>query len=174
MADFTYRKHHQKTMTCADHPDSELVNSFTGIADHAGLTSCMALSEAICSQLQMTEEDAYAVRLSVEEACINVVDHGYANSAPGPMQLDFRVLKKADQRKVIIQLKDRAVPFHPDQATEPDLLADVDDRHVGGLGWFFIKSTMDDVSYQTANGENCLTLVKRLSDRPVGSKFCST
>ena len=152
--------------TCAEHPESEPVNAFTGMANPAGLASCMALSEAACVQLNLSDEDTYAVRLSVEEACINVIDHGYEGREPGPMKLAFRLSQCGGKRHVIIQLRDAATPFHPDNAPAPDLLADLDDRKVGGLGWFFIKSTMDEVTYQSVGDENCLTLVKHLNDAP--------
>lgn len=123
----------------------------------------MALSESICGQLNLNAEDAYATRLAVEEACTNIVNHGYAETEPGPIQLSFKLKQVDDARQLIIELRDTATPFHPDDAKAPDLLSDVEDRPVGGLGWFFIHNTMDEVRYRSEGGENCLTLVKRLS-----------
>lgn len=36
------------------------------------------------------------------------------------------------------------------------------DRGIGGLGIFMVKSTMDDVRYQYENGQNVLTICKKL------------
>jgi serine/threonine-protein kinase RsbW len=152
--------------TSADHPDAERVNMFTGTANRDGLAQCMALSETICGQLNLGAEDAYAVRLAVEEACTNIVDHGYAGTDPGPIQLTFKLKRVGDARQLIIELQDTATPFHPEEASAPDLLSDAEDRPVGGLGWFFIQSTMDEVRYRSEEGENCLTLVKRLNQPP--------
>lgn len=152
--------------TSADHPDAELVNMFTGTANRDGLAQCMALSETICERLNLGAEDAYAIRLAVEEACTNIVDHGYAGTDPGPVQLTFKLKRVGDARQLIIELQDTATPFHPEDASAPDLLSDAEDRPVGGLGWFFIQSTMDEVRYRSEGGENCLTLVKRLNQPP--------
>ncbi|MBY0465879.1 MAG: ATP-binding protein [Burkholderiales bacterium] len=149
--------------TSADHPDTELVNMFTGTANREGLTHCMALSETICGQLNLGAEDAYAIRLAVEEACTNIVNHGYAGTEPGPMQLAFKLRQADDARQVIIELQDAATPFHPEDAKAPDVLSDAEDRAVGGLGWFFIQSTMDEVHYRSEGGNNCLTLTRTLT-----------
>lgn len=157
--------------TSADHPDTELVNVFTGTANRDGLAQCMALSESICEQLNLGAEDAYAIRLAVEEACTNIVDHGYAGTDPGPIQLTFKLKRAGDARQLIIELQDTAMPFHPEDASAPDLLSDAEDRPVGGLGWFFIQNTMDEVRYRSEGGENCLTLVKRLEQPPKGNQI---
>ena len=108
----------------------------------------------------MADDDRQAVRLAVEEACTNVVDHGYAGQAAGPLSLVFR-LTAADTLEA--QIRDQAPPFHPDQARLPDLLSDSDDRPVGGLGWYFIKQVMTEVDYTSSTEGNCLYLRRRLS-----------
>lgn len=130
------------------------------LANREGLAACLALTERLCTELALTSEDAQAVRLAVEEACSNVVDHGYAGLPPGLLSLAFHLIA-ADVLEA--QVCDQAPPFHPDEAHQPDLLSDSDDRPIGGLGWFFIKQVMTEVAYTSQAGRNCLSLKRKLN-----------
>jgi anti-sigma regulatory factor (Ser/Thr protein kinase) len=46
-----------------------------------------------------------------------------------------------------LTIRDDGTFFSPDQANEPDLEADWDERNIGGLGIFFVKELMDRVDY---------------------------
>lgn len=130
------------------------------LANRDGLAACLTLTEQMCTQLALTGEDAQAVHLAVEEACSNVVEHGYAGLPPGPLSLSFRLVA-ADVLEA--QVCDQAPPFHPEEAHQPDLLSDSDDRPIGGLGWFFIKQVMTEVAYASEAGGNCLSLRRKLA-----------
>ena len=39
--------------------------------------------------------------------------------------------------------------------------AEVEDRTVGGLGIYLVRTMMDEVRYERQQNKNCLTLVKR-------------
>lgn len=142
-------------------PDpAEPLGAVQALANREGLTDCLALTEHICTQLALTSEDVQAVRLAVEEACSNVVDHGYAGLPPGLLSLSFHLVA-ADVLEA--QVCDQAPPFHPEEAHQPDLLSDSDDRPIGGLGWFFIKQVMTEVAYTSQPEGNCLSLRRKLA-----------
>jgi hypothetical protein len=90
----------------------------------------MALSEDTCQQLALSNDDQQAVRLAVEEACVNVVNHGYKGVAPGLLSLEFRL---PDAHTLQALIGDQAVPFYPDEAPTPDLLAETGYRYT--LNW---------------------------------------
>ena len=136
------------------------------LADRDGLTRCMALSETTCQQLALSNDDQQAVRLAVEEACVNVVNHGYKGVAPGLLSLEFRL---PDAHTLQALIGDQAVPFFPDEAPTPDLLADVDDRPVGGLGWMLIRQMMPPVDYISDAQGNTLVLQRSLQQPVVAS-----
>jgi len=105
------------------------------------------------------EADVFALKLSVEEACVNVILHGYPAGEPGPIELSL--CGEADAVRVTVA--DRALSFAPDDAPEPDLDSGWEDRRPGGLGWFLIRKMMDAVEYEPLpGGGNRLTLIKRL------------
>ncbi|UCE32326.1 MAG: ATP-binding protein, partial [Burkholderiales bacterium] len=97
------------------------------------------------------------LRLAVEEACTNLIEHAYPADAPGPIELTV----SADDDRVVVEIRDQAPPFDPAGLSPPDLGADWQDRPVGGLGWHLIRSVMDEVRYVSDAAGNRLTLVKR-------------
>lgn len=136
-------------------------------ADREGLAHCMALSEVTCQHLALSTEDEQAVRLAVEEACANVVNHGYQGKAPGLLRLEFRLL---DVQTLQALIGDQATPFHPDHAPTPDLLAGADDRPVGGLGWMLIRQMMPPVDYTSTAQGNTLVLQRSLQQPVAAAK----
>lgn len=141
-------------------PDADLVAAVQVVADREGLAQCLALTQQVLQDLGLADVDAQAVHLAVEEACSNVVGHGYDGLTPGPLGLEFRL---PTPLVLEARVRDQAPAFHPDEAPVPDLLADSDDRPIGGLGWFFIKQVMTDVTYTSDANGNCLVLRRSLT-----------
>jgi anti-sigma regulatory factor (Ser/Thr protein kinase) len=106
----------------------------------------------------VTDHAAFALRLAVEEVCLNLMHYGYADGRSGPITVEFQF----DDGAVTLTVIDRAPPFPPDAAPEPQVDADVTTRSVGGLGWHLVKRMIDEISYcSDPRGGNRLTLVKR-------------
>jgi anti-sigma regulatory factor (Ser/Thr protein kinase) len=54
------------------------------------------------------------------------------------------------------------VPFDPLKKADPDVTLPAEESEIGGLGIFMTKKTMDEVRYEYKDGQNRLTLVKKL------------
>lgn len=63
---------------------------------------------------------------------------------------------------VSLVFRDKGKPFNPLNKADPDITADIEDREIGNLGIFMVKKIMDSVEYEYKNGENVLTMTKRL------------
>jgi anti-sigma regulatory factor (Ser/Thr protein kinase) len=59
-------------------------------------------------------------------------------------------------------MTDKGIPFDPLKKPDPDITLSAEDREIGGLGIFITKKTMDSVEYAYENGENILTMVKKI------------
>jgi anti-sigma regulatory factor (Ser/Thr protein kinase) len=57
---------------------------------------------------------------------------------------------------------DKGIPFDPLKKPYPDITLSAKDREIGGLGIFITKKTMDQVTYAYVNGENILTMKKKI------------
>lgn len=111
----------------------------------------------------INEEILYDVQLAVDEACTNIISHGYADLDPGSIILDLEI----DSDKLTASLTDFGHSFEPSSAPIPDVDAPIEERELGGFGLFFIQQSMDDMDYQVTEDGNKMILTKYLS-KPVG------
>ena len=65
-------------------------------------------------------------------------------------------------RTVSFRMRDCGIPFDPLKKPDPDITLSAEKREIGGLGIFITKKTMDFVTYAYENGENILTMVKKI------------
>jgi CheY-like chemotaxis protein/anti-sigma regulatory factor (Ser/Thr protein kinase) len=100
-----------------------------------------------------------ALQLAVDEACTNVIVHGYAGREAGPLTLEVQ----REPEAVRATLTDRGAPFDPARAPAPDLESGWATRPVGGLGWHLVRQSVDELHYTSSEGINRLVLVKRLA-----------
>jgi serine/threonine-protein kinase RsbW len=133
--------------------------SITREAVRASLPELLGLAIEVAREAGFDEQTAHAVRVAVEEACVNVIEHGYAGVPPGPIELTI-----ADEAsRVRVEIADRARPFVPGAVLAPDIEAAAEDRPLGGLGWFLIAELMDEVRHAAREGGgNRLTMIRRL------------
>jgi len=108
----------------------------------------------------------YQVRLAVDEACSNIIEHAYGGESGGVIECSLGV----SSGELTIVLRDYGDPFDPESVPEPDVNASLQDRPGGGLGLYFIHHMMDEVDFEFDRVEgNVLTMVKR-SESPGGDE----
>ena len=61
-----------------------------------------------------------------------------------------------------LTFSDSGDPYDPLQQPDPDVTLAVDEREIGGLGVFIARKLMDSVSYKYKDGQNHLTVRKRI------------
>lgn len=112
-------------------------------------------------QAGLKESAIFAVQMSVDEACSNIIEHAYGGEDIGDIDCTCRI----DSEGLTIILHDTGTPFDPNKVPEPDLTSPLEERKEGGLGLFFIHKLMDEVHFEfSAEKGNTLTLVKRKED----------
>ena len=99
------------------------------------------------------------IELAVEEIFVNIANYAYA---PEIGRATVRVSVTDDPLTVTITFIDRGVPYDPLKRSDPDVTLSAEERAIGGLGIFMTKKVMDDVTYEYKDGQNVLTLKKRL------------
>jgi anti-sigma regulatory factor (Ser/Thr protein kinase) len=105
----------------------------------------------------LDESSTFQCQIAVDEACTNIIEHGYEGEDKGRIE----VICNTNPGVLKIELLDQAPPFDPDKVPEPDLGAPLEEMKIGGLGIYFMKKMMDDVSFSRENGTNRLALLKR-------------
>jgi anti-sigma regulatory factor (Ser/Thr protein kinase) len=109
-----------------------------------------------CQGFGLDCRTAYDVRLAVDEACTNVIQHAYAGRG-GRVKITIDTIKCG----VRVTICDWGTPFDPLAVPTPDVAAPLEERPLGGLGLFLMRQMMDEVDFQfdTDDG-NRLTMIK--------------
>ena len=113
--------------------------------------------QSFCMYSPLSERDAYNVRLCVVEALNHAILNAY-ESQPGH-EVDVTVsilgdrisLKVCDNGKKMDPLKETSFDLDPEKLGEPA---------EGGVGLLVIRSLMDEVEFQGAEGQNVITMTK--------------
>lgn len=100
----------------------------------------------------------YQLRLVSEEALINIINYAYDKEV-GELKISCETI---NDDTIFIEISDTGVAFDPLQKEDPDITLPIEEREVGGLGIFIIKTIMDTVDYKREDGKNILTLTKKL------------
>ncbi|MEO6528026.1 MAG: ATP-binding protein [Gemmatimonadaceae bacterium] len=134
--------------------EAELV--FEARREH--LVELLAFVDRACVRAGLDQSAHFDVRLAVEEAVTNVIDHGYAGIA-GPVTVRFR----RDPGQVVVTVEDLARRFDPSLVERVDPATPLEQRRIGGLGWHLINKVMDEVRLEHGSTHgNRMTLVKRI------------
>ncbi len=99
------------------------------------------------------------LELSVEEIFANIVSYAYQENDKGKIKIQILTLEEDD---VAIRISDSGIPYNPLDTDAPDTSLNLYDRKVGGLGIFIAKQNTDILQYDYINGQNILTLIKRI------------
>ena len=73
----------------------------------------------------------YAVEMAVDEACTNIIEHGYGGEGRGDVECTCRI--ESDGLTVV--LRDDGSPFDPSCVAPPDLDAKIEDRHTAAWAY---------------------------------------
>ena len=135
----------------------------------AALENLSVISSAVSEVMKQAKIDAaiiFGVILSVDEACTNIVLYAY------PEQKGYiRLTCWLEHDDFVISIGDEGKPFDPCSVPPPELDVDLDDRRVGGLGIYFMRKFMDEISYKyDPKTGNQLTMRKHVGTNSRGSE----
>ena len=97
------------------------------------------------------------MRMALEELYVNVTLYAYP-SKDGWAEIRGSV----ENGTATFRLIDGGTPFDPLAKPDPDTLLSGEEREIGGLGIFMVKTMVDEVEYEYRDGCNRLTLRKQL------------
>ena len=100
-----------------------------------------------------------AVCVAIEEVFVNVAHYAYGD---GEGDMTLGISFDGQSREITFRMSDKGVPFDPLKKPDPDITLSAEEREIGGLGIFITKKTMDSVAYAYENGENVLTMIKKI------------
>ena len=123
------------------------------------LTDVLAFTEQILEKYECSMKLQTAICVAIEEVFVNVANYAYGECQG---DVNFTIAFDSKTREVTFRMADKGVPFDPLKKPDPDITLSASEREIGGLGIFITKKTMDQVNYAYENGENILTMIKKI------------
>jgi len=99
------------------------------------------------------------ISIAIDEIFGNIAHYAYH---PREGEATVRVEVQENPQSILITFIDSGVPYNPLTAAEPDTALSADERSIGGLGIFMVKKSMDEITYRYENGQNILTIRKKI------------
>ena len=120
------------------------------------------VTDFVNAQLEMLECPIKAqmqIDIAIDELFGNIAHYAY-NPEIGSATVRVEVAQAP--LAVIITFIDNGVPYDPLAMEDPDVGLSAEDRAIGGLGIYLVKKTMDEISYEYKDGQNILSIKKKL------------
>jgi serine/threonine-protein kinase RsbW/sigma-B regulation protein RsbU (phosphoserine phosphatase) len=128
-------------------------HSLTLRNDPVELVRMMAWIDELVAKLGLSEQAAYALRLCLEEAVANVVNHAFE---PGAAH-DIHVAVWRDEGALSAEVMDDGRPFDPLAHESSPVPKDLQSAPVGGLGIKLMRGFASQIRYRRSGGMNRLS-----------------
>ena len=122
------------------------------------VTRFSSFMKSVIEKLDIEKSLGRQLRLAVEEAVVNVINYAYPDDTDG----DITVKMASDGKTLHCQIIDAGIPFDPTTQEKADITLSAQDRQVGGLGILLVRELMDSINYERIDGQNVLTLIKKV------------
>jgi len=133
----------------------------------ANLKNLSVISSVVSEAMEQAHIDAAIipkVLLAVDEACTNIILYAH------PERKGYiRLACWLNHDDFVISIEDKGKPFNPCAVSPPKLDVSLEERSVGGLGIYFMRTFMDEISYKyDPTTGNQLTMKKHVGSRSEG------
>ena len=121
----------------------------------AGFSGFLQGIETFLETQAIPSETAAQMMIVFDEMISNVFRHGADGQEP-------TVFVRIDvgEESIKAEIVDDGNPFDPLSQAEPDTIAPVEERELGGLGIHIVRKLMDEVGYARKDGRNKLRFFK--------------
>ncbi len=123
------------------------------------LSTIAEFIEQTGDKLELSFKAVFDINLALDELITNIINYGYATEKKGNIIVNV----KKDENHVTVVIRDKGKEFNPFEMENPDISLGVEERKIGGLGIYFVKTKMDSVKYERINDENIITLLKKIN-----------
>lgn len=94
------------------------------------------------------------IELAIEEILVNIFSYAYKDPG-GTVHL---TCGRNEEGRLLLEICDSGVPFNMLESDPPDLLSDISERKIGGLGLFLARKLISDIRYYRENDKNILKI----------------
>ncbi len=127
----------------------------------ASLSQIAEFVADMATRAGLDEDQAYDVQVAVDEACTNSIQHAYAGREDG----ELHICCFLEDNDFVVRIVDFGRPFDPDSVPKPDLTSPLEERAIGGLGVYLMRTLMDQVTFRfDPQGGNQVVMRKSRGD----------
>lgn len=123
------------------------------------LQEVLSFVDAFVEEAGVSMKAQMQIDVAVEELFVNIASYAYA---PDTGNATIKVRRDPEKEQVFITFIDSGKPYNPLEKEDPDITLSAEERGVGGLGIFMVKKSMDDMRYEYKDGQNIVTIMKKL------------
>ena len=136
------------------------VQNIVVLAHLSSLQKSVAFVSSFTRNLGFDPRRLSEIELCVEEILVNIFNYAYPGES-GEVKISCR---SGPGGTLTIEIVDSGIPFNILSSDDPDISLNIDERHIGGLGIYFVKQLMDRVEYRRENNKNILSLINNSTD----------
>ena len=114
--------------------------------------------DEVCEAVGFDATTTMQMNLAIEEAVVNVMEYAY----PPGIRGDVSIEAQSNDVRLKFTITDSGSPFDPTVKADADTTLKAEDRPIGGLGIHLVRQLMDSINYERIDGQNILTLRKKL------------
>ncbi|MEQ8225817.1 MAG: ATP-binding protein [Candidatus Eremiobacterota bacterium] len=129
----------------------------------AGMLSEIKHVEAFFDRLtekhNIPADTRFKIDMVMDELLTNIISYGYKDKKEH--YIDIYVTLENNIINIVIE--DDAIAFNPLLAPPPDLTIPLEERPIGGLGIYLVKTNVNTIDYSRENGRNILSMTMDIS-----------
>lgn len=110
---------------------------------------------------KVSDEVQHFASLAMEEFITNVIKYGYDDSEEHLIEVSLRL----SDVELALTFVDGGRPFNPLQVPEPNLELPIEERPIGGLGIYLLRTMADEMTYVREKDKNRVELHKKIAER---------
>ena len=114
--------------------------------------------ETIAAEKHIDHSLTLSLNLALEEAVTNVIMYAYPKGTDGLVDIEAIIR----EHSLSFVISDSGQAFDPTAQPDADVSQSIENRQVGGLGIYLVRSIMDNVSYERNGGKNILSMTKNI------------
>ncbi len=109
-----------------------------------------AAVETLAEQDEWPAALTFKVNLVLEELVLNVINYAYDESGH---HLDVQLT--CNEEDLVIEITDEGKAFDPlHDAPDPDMESPMEERRIGGLGVYLVRTMTSEMQYRREDGKN--------------------
>jgi anti-sigma regulatory factor (Ser/Thr protein kinase) len=133
-------------------------HSFNLKIDLSELNTLSRQLQAFGKSTELSEDSISEVNICLDELFTNIVSYGCEDNLEPPIIFTLTLIND----ELTIKVEDEGIPFNPLTVKNPEVMDDLNNIQIGGLGVYIVKELMDDICYKRYRGKNHLTLKKQI------------